>query len=115
MSDDTSTTPTTDTGLRSGDVVDSMTGYDEAAVEARFGKTIEALADHSGAGFLRALAWVHLRQSVPDGLDQVKHDVATFKHVQGMPFRDLKAMFKADDDDDAALPGAPAGNGDGQP
>lgn len=103
----TAATETSET-LRSGDVVDDLTGFDEQAIKAHFGATVGALSDdespqYDSIGFLRACLFAHYRQTGTGG----KTDAERFHAVQSMRLGDLKATFRADEDDDDDLPGAP--------
>ena len=93
--------------LRSSEIVDDLTGFDEQAIKAHFGATITELGDTDGITFLRACLFAHYRHSGDGG----KTDVDKFKSAQGMRFGDLKALFAADDGDDE-LPGAEGKDGD---
>lgn len=96
--------PTEDAKLSSSDVLNSMTGHDEIAVEKAFGKTIETLSDTTGIGFLRALVFV---VEVHGG---AKHDAAKAT-VLDMTIGELNERFESDPVDE--LPGSEAGKGDG--
>lgn len=86
-----------------GEVMDTLTGYDELAIEKAFGAEIEALIERgSGLRYLRALAFA-----------QELHNGAThadaFKTAQSLPGKDLAARFREGGNEDDALPGSESG------
>ena len=96
--------PVADDRPSSREVVDSLTGYDEVAIEKRFGRDIEDLAENTGTTFLRALMFtLKRREGLSDG------DAHTA--VMSMTFAELREAFAPDADAD--LPGSPVGEGNG--
>lgn len=94
--------------LSSGEVVNSLTGFDEDAIERAFGHTVEYLAENTGTTFLRALVFaVERRTGASDG--------DALKVAKGLTFGELKARFAGDDDGDPDLPGSKVGEGSGGP
>lgn len=98
-----------DERLGSRDVVNSLTGFDELAIERRFGRSIEDLAENTGTTFLRALLYIVEKRR--DGNTEPE----AWDAAQRTTFGDLQARFKPDEQDpDPDLPGSPAGEGSGQ-
>jgi hypothetical protein len=77
-----------------GEVLDSLTGFDEVAIEVIFKSHLEAL---SGIRLFRAGAFTLLRrQKIPDA--------EAFRTAMALPSREIQAMFRKDEpetDDDA--------------
>lgn len=88
--------PTTD------EVLESLTGYDELAIEKAFGTDVESLM-RSGKGltYLRSLVFA---QELHGG---AKHDEAK-KRALSLSVKELNARFSEPDDDDD-LPGSDTG------
>lgn len=86
------------------EVMETLTGYDELAIEKAFGAEIEALIDRgSGLRYLRALAFV---QELHKG---AKHDEAK-RTAMELTSKALGERFREPDpDDDPDLPGSAAG------
>ena len=91
----------------SSEVVQSLTGYDEKAIEQHFGRSVEDLAEHTGAPFLRALLFAVHRH---DGMK----DPAAYKAAMDLRWDELRARFGKDKDqgEDVDLPGSEAGKDD---
>lgn len=100
------TTTTQAKTYRSGEVVESLTGHDEAAIEKVFGRSVEDLAENTGSQFLRALLFAVHRH---DGMT----DANAYKAVMDLTLRDLKTKFATDDEgEDPDLPGSESGKDD---
>ena len=70
-----------------GEVLDSLTGFDEVAIEVIFKSHLEAL---SGIRLFRAGAFTLLRrQKIPDA--------EAFRTAMALPSREVQAMFRKDD------------------
>lgn len=95
-----------DDRLSSRDVVNSLTGFDELAIEKRFGRTVEDLAENTGTTFLRALLYAVERRRA--GVS----DQQAYEAAMSATFGGLQERFAPDDADaDPDLPGSPAGEG----
>ena len=68
------------------DVMDSLTGFDEIAIEKNFGKEILVLAEHHQTKFMRALVFVLKRR---EGLDDVSARTAALE----LSLADTKETF----------------------
>lgn len=86
----------------SGDVANSLTGFDELAIKKAFGAELEQLME-TGSTFLRALAFAVFRH-------EGQSDKDAYAAVMGMRLGDVNAMFEPDPADD--LPGSEAGKDD---
>lgn len=84
------------------EVMLSLTGYDEIAIEQAFGDDISRIASTSVGKFGRALAFVLARRG---GMK----DSDAKKHILGLTRAEVDDLF-ADDADE--LPGSEAGKGD---
>lgn len=87
--------------LTATEVMESLTGFDEIAIEQQWGADISTLARTNVSKFSRALAFTLKRR---DGLK----DPEAKKEILGLTLGEVDAMF-ADDADD--LPGSEAGKG----
>src|SRR6476620_774026 len=79
--------------LKSSEIVDDLTGFDEVALKTHFGATISDLGEQDGITFLRACLFAHYRHKGIGG----KNDVDRFHAVQSLRFGDLKGKFANDD------------------
>lgn len=85
-----------------GEVMDTLTGYDEIAIEKAFGADIETLINAGkGLTYLRALVFA---QELHDG---AKHEEAK-RTALSLPSKDLADRFLEPEDDDD-LPGSETG------
>lgn len=93
--------------LSSGEVTDTLTGFDELAIAKRFGAPVEELAATSDMRFLRSLLFiVEKRNSGDEG--------KAYDAAMSMPFGELRARFKIDDTEPGVeLPGSAQGEGNG--
>lgn len=73
-----------------GEVLDSLTGFDEVAIEGIFKSHLESL---SGIRLFRAGAFTLLRR-------QKTPDAEAFRTVMAMPSREIQAMFRTDKADE---------------
>lgn len=83
------------------EVLESLTGFDEIAIEQAFGSDITSLARVSVGKFGRALAFVLARR---DGMSDKDAKARTL----GLTRREVDDLFAEDDDQ---LPGSEAGKG----
>lgn len=90
--------------LTASDVMDTLTGFDEIAIEQAFGEDVSRLAHVSVGKFGRALAFVLARRG---GMK----DAEAKKHVLGLTRREVEDMFA--DDEGGDLPGSEAGKDEG--
>jgi hypothetical protein len=74
------------------DLIRSMTGFEEIAIERRFGKDLEKLGESMMS--LRAMAFVMVRRE--NGGD----DTAAYNTVMGMPLDGITDMFADEPDED---------------
>jgi hypothetical protein len=93
----TSTTTGGPEGLSVTEVVESLTGHDELAIEKQFGKPVEELG---GAKFIRALLFGHFLHA---GIEAK----AAHKQVMNMTQAAVGEYFRDEEDDDAGTPPAP--------
>lgn len=84
------------------DVMGSLTGFDEIAIEQAFGDDITRIAATSVGKFGRALGFVLARR---DGMS----DGDAKKHILGLTRSEVDELFADDEDED--LPGSEAGKG----
>lgn len=88
------------------DMFESLTGFDEIAIAAHFGRKVTALAADAQKDaenpdpftFLRALIFVDKKRT--EGLN----DPDAYKTTQGLTLADVQSYF-GDDEDEAAEPG----------
>lgn len=85
------------------EVMDTLTGYDEIAIEKAFGADIEALINAGkGLTYLRALVFaLELHAGA-------KHDEAK-RRALSLPGKALGERFREQEDDDPDLPGSETG------
>lgn len=86
--------------LTASEVVQSLTGFDEIAIEQKFGDDISVIGSKSVGKFGRALGFILLRRS---GMK----DAEALTRVQGMTRAEVDELFA--NESDADLPGSEAG------
>lgn len=90
-----------------GEVMDSLTGFDELAIRAQFGDPVERLG---GTMIMRALHMVTLRRADP-GLKAPD----AYSQVMALPLGDVTGLYREDDETDPEDPVTPSGEGDSTP
>lgn len=92
----------TATKITANEMFESLTGFEEIAVERKFGATVEGLAEGKPLRLLRALSFVQFKR---DGLDDTK----AYNAAMDMTLAQAQAHFTEDDRDlEAGEDNAPA-------
>lgn len=100
---------TSTSGLTAEEVTESITGFDEIAVDKHFGGfDLYTDAEAKPVVSLRALVFVHLRHN---GMP----DKDAHKTVMEMPLKAVHDYFEQDDEANPSDPDTESGKGDSQP
>jgi len=85
----------TDSKLTFTEVLDSLTGYDEQAIEQRFGADINTLLNTNATKAGRALVYVLFKRE-NDAADIQNPDGKAYKKVMGIPMAEITDHFGDD-------------------
>lgn len=98
--------------LSISDLLDTLTGYDEQAIEERFGAMPDSLLTTKPMMGGRALVYVVVRRHLAAAGVKDPSGKA-FKHAMGMKVSDVEAFFPDEDEElELGQPETPAGEGD---
>lgn len=90
----------TTTKATANEVFESLTGYEEIAVEKRFGAGVETLADGKPLRLLRALAFVQIKREGSD-------DAKAYDAAMNLTLAEAQNRFEDDRDLEAGEDNAP--------
>lgn len=104
-----------DSKLTFTEVLDSLTGYDEQAIEQRFGGDINTLLRTNATKASRSLVYILLKRE-NEAADTQNPDGKAYKKVMGIPMAEITDYFGDDVDEiDENSPVTESGKDDEQP
>lgn len=93
------------------EMIESLTGYDEIAIEKAFGAPVNELAETNSSAFARSLIFIDVRRG-----DQPMDDKAAKHFALGLRMADVGNYFPAAEDEPVpADPTSASGKDDEQP